>query len=153
MVHIRLDDNRIELRSGEPRVGTDDEAQLRLDAGQEKGTLAITMAERQLRFFDYRSAGSTGVMVSGTAAAPVDWDCPTIGGNRAVVSTEAPMLATLEVGTDSVSGETAHRLRASLAHIGQGTSVRFRGVKVIFRSEPEIVDAQGATDLLVKQDC
>jgi len=31
--------------------------------------------------------------------------------------------------------------------------VRFRGAKVIFRSEPEFVDADGATDLLVIQDC
>jgi len=152
MLHIRLDDNR-ELSTGEPRVETEDEAQVRLSAGQEKGTLAITMAEPQLRFSDYRSARSTGVIVPGTAAAPVDWDCPTIGGNRAVISTEAPMLATLEVGTKGVSKRTVHRLRASLAHIGHGTAVRFRGVKVIFRSEPEIVDADGETVLLVIQDC
>ena len=34
-----------------------------------------------------------------------------------------------------------------------GTAVRFRGAKVIFRSEPEIVDADGETVLLVIQDC
>jgi hypothetical protein len=206
MVHIRLDDNRIELKMGEPQVGTDDEAQVRLDAGQEKGTLAITMAGRQLRFSDSRTTGSIVLgSAVGIAAAPLDWECPTIGGNRAALSTESPMLATHEAAAERVSEEPGHRLRAPVAHIGHGehssvvgaddsyssscgierresdwfvatmdstnvtwpardrdlgdralssdTAVRFRGAKVIFRSEPEFVDADGATDLLVIQDC
>ena len=150
MVHIRLDDNRIELSMG--------------------------------------------------------WEIPTIGGNRGVVSADAPMLATLEVVTAGVSKELVHRVRAPMAYIGHvdhtndvaaddgccgapagiqrresdwfvadmdstngtclagervlgdralnpDTAVRFRGAKVIFRSEPEFVDADSATDLLVIQDC
>jgi len=150
MVHIRLDDNRIELSMG--------------------------------------------------------WECPTIGGNRGVVSADAPMLATLEVVTAGVWKELVHRVRAPMAYIGHvdhtnvvaaddgccgspagiqrresdwfvadmdstngtclagervsgdralnpDTAVRFRGAKVIFRSEPEFVDAESATDLLVIQDC
>ena len=142
----------------------------------------------------------------GSAAALVDWECPTMDGNGAVVSTEAPMLATLEVVTEGVSNASVHRVRAPMARIGHGErisvvaaddsesgscagiqrresdwfvgdrpstngtslagerdpadravnsgpAVRFRGAKVIFRSEPEIVDADGATDLLVIQDC
>jgi len=102
----------------------------------------------------------------GSAAAPVDWECPTMDGNRALLSTEPLMLATLEVVTEGVSKASVHRVRAPLAHIGHGQhisvvtaddsdspAVRFRGAKVIFRSEPEIVDADGATDLLVIQDC
>jgi len=206
MAHIRLDDKRIELNAGEPRIGTGDDAQVRLDAGQEKGTLAIIMAGRQLLFSDSRNAGSTALLPALGAAASVDWKCPTIGGNRAGVSAEEPMRATLEVVTEGVLDESVHRLRAPLAHIGHGehtdvvaadddfsgpcagiqrresnsfvvdndstnqtclsservpgdralnsdTAVRFFGAKVIFRSEPEIVDADGATDLLVIQDC
>jgi pSer/pThr/pTyr-binding forkhead associated (FHA) protein len=115
------------------------------------------------------------------------------------------MLATLEVVTEGVVEESVDRLRAPLAHIGDGvhsdvvaddsfsgaragiqrresdwfvadmdstngtclsgervlgnpalnsdTAVRFGGAKVIFRSEPEIVDADGETVLLVIQDC
>ena len=87
-------------------------------------------------------------------------------GNRALLSTEPLMLATLEVVTEGVSKASVHRVRAPLAHIGHGQhisvvtaddsdspAVRFRGANVIFRSEPEIVDADGATDLLVIQDC
>lgn len=134
------------------------------------------------------------------------WECPTTGGNPAVVSTEAPTLATLEVVAAGDSRKLSDSLRAPLACIGHGhhsnvvaaddrdsgsragihrresgwfdgdmgstngiclagerspgdralnpdTAVRFRGAKVIFRSEPEFVDADGATDLLVKQDC
>jgi len=206
MAHIRLDDKRIELNAGEPRIGTGDDAQVRLDAGQEKGTLAIIMAGRQLRFSDSRKAGSTALLPALCAAAAVDWKCPTIGGNRAGVFAEEPMRATLEVVTEGVLDESVHRLRAPLAHIGRGehpdvvaadddfsgpcagiqrresnwfvvdndstnqtclsservpgdralksdTAVRFGGAKVIFRSEPEIVDADGETVLLVIQDC
>ena len=87
------------------------------------------------------------------------------------------MLATLEVVTERVAEESARCLRAPLAHIGHGehsdvivakesfpagpgdralnpdTAVRFRGAKVIFRSEPETVDADGETILSVIQDC
>jgi len=174
MAHIRLDDKRLELSMAGPRVGT--------------GSAVLLPA------------------ALGSAAARVVWECPATGGNRAVLSTEAPMLATLEVVTEGVSKAPVHRLRAQLAHIGHGehinvvaaddsdsgsragihrrepdwfvggraptngtnlagerdpadrapnsdTAVRFRGAKVIFRSEPEIVDADGATDLLVIQDC
>jgi len=173
MAHIRLDDKRFELSMAEPRVRT--------------GSAVLLPA-------------------LGSAAAPVDWECPTMDGNRALLSTEPLMLATLEVVTEGVSKAPVHRLRAQLAHIGHGehinvvaaddsdsgsragihrrepdwfvggraptngtnlagerdpadrapnsdTAVRFRGAKVIFRSEPEIVDADGATDLLVIQDC
>lgn len=179
MVHIRLDDKRIELST----------------------------AGRQLRLSHDRKAGSTVLEPAlGIAAAPVDWECPTIGRDGAVVSPEAPLLATLEVVTEGVSKEPVDCLRAPLAHIGHRdhtnvvaaddslsgshagiqrresdwfvadmdstngtyvsgepvpgdraanpeTAVRFRGTKVIFRSEPEIVQADRATDLLVIQDC
>ena len=163
--------------------------------------------KRQLRFSDNRKADRTVLELAlSTAASPVDWECPTIGGNRAVVSTEAPMLATLEVVTKRASEKPVNRVRASLARIGHedhtevvaaddsysgsrarihrresdwfvadmdstngtyvaggrgpgdralnsDTAVRFRDAKVIFRSEPDIVDADSATDLLVIQDC
>ena len=133
MAHIRLDDKRFELSMAEPRVRT--------------GSAVLLPA-------------------LGSAAAPVDWECPTMDGNRALLSTEPLKLATLEVVTEGVSKASVRRLRAPLAHIGHGQhisvvtaddsdspAVRFRGAKVIFRSEPEIVDADGATDLLVIQDC
>ena len=114
MAHIRLDDKRIELSTGKPWIGTGDEAQVRLDAGHEKGTLAIIMTGRQGK---------------------------------------APMLATLEVVTKGVetclSGERVPGDRAP----NPDTAVRFGGAKAIFRSEPEIVDADGETVLLVRKDC
>jgi len=115
MAHNRLDDKRIELNTGQPRTGTGDEAQVRLDAGQERGTLA-----------------------------------------------------TLEVVTEGAEEESVHRRRAALATsaaflsgervpgdraLNPDTAVRFRRAKVIFRSEPEIVNADGETVLLVIQDC
>ena len=178
MVLIRLDDKRIDL----------------------------SVAGRQLRLSRDRKAGSTVLEPAlCISAAPVDWECPTIGGDRAV-STEAPMLATLEAAIEGVATDPVDRLRAPLAHIGHedrtnvvadddsfsrshagiqrresdwfvadmestngayisgervlgdrapnpGTAVRFRGARVIFRSEPGIVDADRATDLLVIQDC
>ena len=48
-----------------------------------------------------------------------------------------------------LSGERVPGDRA----LNSDTAVRFGGVKVIFRSEPEIVDADGETVLLVIQDC
>jgi pSer/pThr/pTyr-binding forkhead associated (FHA) protein len=120
----------------------------------------------------------------------------------AVVSGEAPPLATLEVVNAGASKGTVYRIRAALAHIGRGehndvivaddsvsdshakiqrresgwfvvdmnstngtyvagervrgeralgatSAVRFGGVKVIFRSEPQIVDADGGTRVIV----
>ena len=48
-----------------------------------------------------------------------------------------------------LSGERVPGDRA----LNPDTAVRFGGAKVIFRSEPEIVDADGETVLLVIQDC
>ena len=45
MPHIRLDDTEIELSVGEMRIGTGDDAGVRLDAGPEKGTLAIIIVD------------------------------------------------------------------------------------------------------------
>ena len=354
MPHIRLDDKEIELSTGELRIGTGDDAQVRLDAGPEKGTLAIIIVDpsgtptvrrgatgatilvngvalgaepapllhgdrievagRQLRFSDDRKAGSTVLMPAlGTAAASsparsharasgsggrlvslVDGreyavpasglrigrdaasdvvvpgtdvsrhhadlsvgpsgyimrdasangvfingartgdaqplrrgDVIRIGAEEfrfyadavdstpadapgpspaqvvgAVVSGEAPTLATLEVVNEGASKGTVYRIRTPLAHIGRGehndvivaddsvsdshakiqrresgwfvvdmdstngtyvagerirgeralganTAVRFGGVKVIFRSEPKVVDADGGTRVIV----
>jgi len=48
-----------------------------------------------------------------------------------------------------LSGERIPGERA----LNPDTAVRFRRAKVIFRSKPEIVDADGETVLLVIQDC
>jgi pSer/pThr/pTyr-binding forkhead associated (FHA) protein len=354
MPHIRLDDKEIELSQGELRIGTSDDAQVRLDAGPEKGILAIIIVDpsgtptvrrgsagatilvngvalgaepapllhgdrievagRQLRFSDDHKAGTTVLMPAlGTAAAPAqarDHGRPSASGGRlvslvdgreysvpssglrigrdatsdvvvpgtdvsrhhadlsvgpsgyvlrdasangvyingarmgdaqqlrrgdvirvgaeefrfyadpvesrsaeapapsparngsAVISGEAPALATLEVVNQGTSRGTLYRIRTPLAHIGRGehndvivaddsvsdshakiqrresgwfvvdmestngtyvagervrgeralgatTAVRFGGVKVIFRSEPQIVDADGGTRVIV----
>jgi hypothetical protein len=241
MAHIRLDDKRIELSAGELRIETGDEAQVGLDAGPEKGTLAIIIVDpsgtatvrrvsagatilvngvalgaepapllhgdrievagRQLRFSDDRKAGST-VLMPALGAAIADGECPTVGEGNAVRSKETPTLATLEVVNEGASKGSVYRIRAPLAHIGRAehndvivaddsgsdshgrtqrrasgwfvvgmdstngtyvsadrvrgeralnanTAVRFGGVKVIFRSEPEIVDADGETRMIV----
>ena len=354
MPHIRLDDKQIELSTGELRIGTSDDAQVRLDAGPEKGTLAIIIVDpsgtptvrrgsagatilvngvalgaepapllhgdrievagRQLRFSDDHKAGSTVLMPAlGTAGAPAfardqaraslsggrlvslvdgrEYSVPASGlrigrdatsdvvvpgtnvsrhhadlstgpsgyvlrdasangvyinGARmgdaqllrrgdvirigdeefrfyadpvesrpevapdtsparsvgAVISGEAPALATLEVVNEGASRGTLYRIRTPLAHIGRGehndvivvddsvsdshakiqrresgwfvvdmdstngtyvagervrgeralgvtTAVRFGGVKVIFRSEPQIADADSGTRVIV----
>jgi len=105
MAHIRLDDKRIELSTGELRIGVSAEA---------------------LRFSDDRRAGSPVLM-------------PALSGAGARV------LA---------------RSRAALAHNGRGNhadvigaddnvSGSYGGVKVIFRSEPELVDADRGTRMIV----
>jgi len=354
MPHVRLDDKEIELSTGELRIGNGDEAQVRLDAGPEKGILAIIIVDprgtatvrrvstgatilvngvalgaepapllhgdrievagRQLRFSDESKAGSTVTMPalgapavravapdrgrvnasggrlvslvdgreyavppaglrigrdadsdvvvpgndvsrnhaeltcgsSGYVLRDVSTNGVFVNGSRigdaqplrrgdvirigteefrfyaehiagppaagvpvkaaeavgAVVSSEAPAIATLEVVNEGATKGTLYRIRVPLAHIGRGqhndiivaddsvsdshakiqrreagwfvvdmdstngtyvagervrgeqalgttAAVRFGGVKVIFRSEPEAVDADGGTRVIV----
>ncbi len=160
MAHIRFDDKRIELSAGELRIGTGDEAQVRFDAGPEKGTLAIIIVDpsgtatvrrvsagatilvngvalgvepapllhgdrievagRQLHFSDDHNAGSTVLMPAlDTAPAPMRSRLRD-GASRAVVSREAPTVATLEVVNEGASQGALHGIPAPLAHIGRG---------------------------------
>jgi FHA domain len=246
MPHIRLDDNEIELSVGELRIGTGDEAQVRLDAGPEKGILAIIIVDprgtatvrrqstgttilvngvalgaepapllhgdrievagRQLRFSDESKAGSTvllpalaapaalvvapnrgrvnasrrrarvsanGVFVNGArigeaqslrrgdvirigteefrfyadraADAPVMAPLSEAAASAGeVVSREASTLATLEVVNEGATKGTLYQQT-----LGSRAAVRFGGVKVIFRSEPEAIDADGGTRVIV----
>src|SRR6188472_4173927 len=67
MAHIRLDDKRIELSVGELRIGTSEEAQVRLGAGPEKGTLAILIVDPRGTVTVRRVATGTTVLVNGVA--------------------------------------------------------------------------------------
>jgi len=209
MAHIRLDDKRIELSAGEPRIGTGGEAQVRFGGGPE-------VAGRQVRFLDDRKARSTVLMpILGTAAAPMlvypccwkhastaDPQCPTASRNDAVVSGETGTLQTLETVSDGSSWRMVLPIPAAVAHIGRGEhddvivaddsvsvsdasiqrresgwvvedmnwtsgtfisgerargvqtpkpnpAVHFGGVKVIFRSESEIADAEAGTRVFI----
>jgi pSer/pThr/pTyr-binding forkhead associated (FHA) protein len=84
MPHIRLDDTEIELSIGELRIGTDDEAQFRLDAGPEKGTLAIIIVDPRGTATVRRVSPGATILVNGVAlgAEPA----PLLHGDRIEVA-------------------------------------------------------------------
>ena len=84
MPHIRLDDNEIELSVGEMRIGTGDEAQVRLDAGPEKGTLAIIIVDPRGTATVRRVSPGATILVNGVAlgAEPA----PLLHGDRIEVA-------------------------------------------------------------------
>jgi pSer/pThr/pTyr-binding forkhead associated (FHA) protein len=84
MAHIRLDDKEIELSVGELRIGTGDDAGIRLDAGPEKGTLAIIIVDPRGTTTVRRVAGGTTILVNGVAlgAEPA----PLLHGDRIEVA-------------------------------------------------------------------
>ena len=67
MAHIRLDDNQIELSAGELRIGTDDDAGVRLEGGPEKGKLAIITVDPRGSATVRRAATGTTALVDGVA--------------------------------------------------------------------------------------
>lgn len=67
MAHIRLDDNEIELNVGELRIGTDDDAGVRLEGDGEKGNLAIITVDPRGTATVRRVATGTAVLVNGVA--------------------------------------------------------------------------------------
>ena len=84
MAHIRLDDKQIELSVGELRIGTSEEAQVRLGAGPEKGTLAIVIVDPRGTVTVRRVATGTTILVNGVAlgAEPA----PLLHGDRIEVA-------------------------------------------------------------------
>jgi pSer/pThr/pTyr-binding forkhead associated (FHA) protein len=84
MAHIRLDDKEIELSVGELRIGTGDDAGIRLDAGSEKGTLAIVIVDPRGTVTVRRVATGTTILVNGVAlgAEPA----PLLHGDRIEVA-------------------------------------------------------------------
>src|SRR3954453_6513570 len=84
MAHIRLDDNEIELSVGELRIGTGDDAEVRLDAGPEKGTLAIVIVDPRGTVTVRRVTTGTTILVNGVAlgAEPA----PLLHGDRIEVA-------------------------------------------------------------------
>src|SRR6185295_1193246 len=84
MAHIRLDDKEIELSTGELRIGTGDDAQVRLDAGPEKGTLAIIIVDPSGTSTVRRVSAGATILVNGVAlgAEPA----PLLHGDRIEVA-------------------------------------------------------------------
>ena len=84
MAHIRLDDNEIELSVGELRIGTGDDAGVRLDTVPEKGTLAIVVVDPRGTVTVRRVAMGTTILVNGVAlgAEPA----PLLHGDRIEVA-------------------------------------------------------------------
>ena len=164
MPHIRLDDNEIELSKGELRIGTGDEAQVRLDAAPEKGTLAIIIVDPSGTPTVCRGATGATILVNGVA--PGAEPAPLLHGDRIevagrqlrfsadrktgstvltpVISGEAPALAAL-----GALNRARSRGRTSGFARRWRTAVHFGGVKVIFRSEPQLVDADGGARVIV----
>jgi pSer/pThr/pTyr-binding forkhead associated (FHA) protein len=67
MAHIRLDDNEFELSTGELRIGTDDDAGVRLEGVGEKGNLAIITVDPRGAVTVRRVAAGATVLVNGVA--------------------------------------------------------------------------------------
>jgi pSer/pThr/pTyr-binding forkhead associated (FHA) protein len=84
MAHIRLDDKEIELRAGELRIGTGDDAQVRLDAGPEKGILAIIIVDPSGTVTVRR--GSAGATISVNSVALGAEPAPLLHGDRIEVA-------------------------------------------------------------------
>jgi pSer/pThr/pTyr-binding forkhead associated (FHA) protein len=84
MPHIRLDDKEIELSTGELRIGSGDDAQVRLDAGPEKGTLAIIIVDSIGTPTVRRASAGATILVNGVAlgAEPA----PLLHGDRIEVA-------------------------------------------------------------------
>jgi len=84
MPHIRLGDKEFELSVGELRIGTGDDAGVRLDAGPETETLAIITVDSRGAAAVRRTAASTTVLVNGVAlgAEPT----PLLHGDRIEVA-------------------------------------------------------------------
>ena len=166
MAHIRLEDKRIELSTGKPWIGAGDDAQVRLDAGHEKGTLAIIMTGRQGKV---PMVATLEVVTDGVVAASVhrlraplahighgqhsdvvvDDRC---SGPRAGIQRRESDWFVADMDSTNETCLWGERVPGDRA-LNPDTAVRFGGAKVIFRSEPEIVDADGETVFLVRQDC
>jgi pSer/pThr/pTyr-binding forkhead associated (FHA) protein len=84
MAHIRLDDKEIELSVGELRIGTDDDAGVRIDGSGEQGILAILTVDPRGTATVRRAATGTTVLVNGVAlgAEPA----PLLHGDRIEVA-------------------------------------------------------------------
>jgi pSer/pThr/pTyr-binding forkhead associated (FHA) protein len=84
MAHIRLDDKEIELTTGELRIGTGDDAQVRLDAGPEQGILAIIIVDPSGSVTVRR--GSVGATISVNSVALGAEPAPLLHGDRIEVA-------------------------------------------------------------------
>jgi pSer/pThr/pTyr-binding forkhead associated (FHA) protein len=84
MAHIRLDDKEIELTTGELRIGTGDDAQVRLDAGPENGILAIIIVDPSGSVTVRR--GSAGATISVNSVALGAEPAPLLHGDRIEVA-------------------------------------------------------------------
>ena len=84
MAHIRLDDKEIELSTGELRIGTGDDAQVRVDVGPEKGTLAIIIVDPSGTATVRRMSAGATILVNGVVlgAEPA----PLLHGDRIEVA-------------------------------------------------------------------
>jgi pSer/pThr/pTyr-binding forkhead associated (FHA) protein len=84
MPHIRLDDKEIELSVGEMRIGSGDDTQVRLDAGPERGTLAIIIVDPSGTVTVRRVSAGATILVNGVAlgAEPA----PLLHGDRIEVA-------------------------------------------------------------------
>ena len=84
MPHIRLDDKEIELSVGDLRIGTDDDAGVRIDGSGEKGNLAIITVDPRGTATVRRASTGTTVLINGVAlgAEPA----PLLHGDRIEVA-------------------------------------------------------------------
>ena len=158
MAHIRLDDKRIELSSfrrcapllrpwigNVPQsAGTAQESLRRHRCSQRSRSCVAEESVHRLRapvaHNGHRKHGDDDVV-----------DQRLCGPRAGIWSRESDwFVADMDSTNETrLSGDRIPSVQA----LNLGTAVRFRGAKVIFRSEPEIVDADGETVLLVIQDC
>jgi pSer/pThr/pTyr-binding forkhead associated (FHA) protein len=99
MAHIRLDDKQIELSAGELRIGSDADAEVRLDSGPQKETLAIIIVDPSGTATLRRASSGITILVNGVAlgAEPA----PLLHGDRIEVAGR-----TLRFSDDRKAGST-----------------------------------------------
>ena len=138
MVHIRLDDNRIELSMGEPR----------------KGPMPATLefaTKGAFREPVHHLPAPLAHIGQGEHTIVVAADGSYSGSHAGFQRRESGWFVADMDSTNGTYLASEHVPGDRALH--SDPAVRFREVKVIFRSEPEIVNADRATDLLVIQDC
>jgi pSer/pThr/pTyr-binding forkhead associated (FHA) protein len=118
MAHIRLDDKEIELSVGELRIGTDDDAHVRVDGGAEQGNLAIIAVDPRGTATVCRATPGATVLVNGVALGAEP--SPLLHGDRIEVAGRQ-----LRFSDDRKAGSTV--LMPALGATATASSARDRG--------------------------
>ena len=134
MAHIRLDDKEIELSVGELRIGTDDDAHVRVDGGAEQGNLAIIAVDPRGTATVRRAMAGATVLVNGVAlGAEPEKDKLSAGDRRTptglfyIQSRNAN--SEYHLALRIAFPDSAHRARAAALGLAPGGDIEIHGLQ------------------------